>query len=58
VLEAIGTMLDFMLPPMDGSDSEAGKVILRQMASATNAHYTQFQKGSEAEGKSDTPSSL
>lgn len=43
MLEAIGTMLDFMLTPADGGDSEAGKVILRQMARAAQAHYTNYQ---------------
>lgn len=50
VLEAIGTMLDLMLTPPEGSNSEAGKAILRHMATATQTHYANYQANPEQDG--------
>jgi TetR/AcrR family acrAB operon transcriptional repressor len=44
VMETIATMLDRTLTPKDGSNNEAGKALIRQLAAAARAQFEQSQK--------------
>lgn len=49
VMEAVADMLDRLLTPEDGGDSEAGKAVIRQLAVLSRRHFEQMKK--QTEGK-------
>jgi hypothetical protein len=49
-METLADMLDRLLTPEDGGDSEAGKVVIRQLAAMSQAH---FEKMKNRSGESD-----
>ena len=47
VMETIADMLDRLMTPDDGGNSEAGKVLIRQLAAGTKAQFEQLKPASE-----------
>jgi TetR/AcrR family acrAB operon transcriptional repressor len=47
VMETLADMLDRLLTPEDGGDSEAGKVVIRQLATTARQQFEQMQAHSE-----------
>lgn len=43
VMETIADMLDRLMTPQDGGNSEAGKAVIRQLAEASRAHFEQMK---------------
>ena len=48
VMETIADMMDRLLTPEDGGNSEAGKAVLRQVAAAAAAQFDQMKPASES----------
>jgi TetR/AcrR family acrAB operon transcriptional repressor len=44
VTEAIAAMMDRLLTPEDGGDSEAGKAVIRQVAAAVRARFEEMKQ--------------
>lgn len=47
VMEALADMMDRLMTPEDGGDSEAGKAVIRQLAAAARAQFEQPQQPTE-----------
>ncbi|MBX3081906.1 MAG: TetR/AcrR family transcriptional regulator [Anaerolineae bacterium] len=47
VMEALADMMDRLMTPEDGLDSEAGKAVIRQLAAAARAQFEQPQQSTE-----------
>jgi TetR/AcrR family acrAB operon transcriptional repressor len=47
VMEAIAEMMDRLLTPEDGGDSEAGKAAIRQITAAARAHMNQMIRATD-----------
>jgi TetR/AcrR family acrAB operon transcriptional repressor len=44
VMETIADMLDRLMTPEDGGDSEAGKMVIRQLAETSKSYFEQMNK--------------
>jgi AcrR family transcriptional regulator len=47
VMETLANMLDHILTPSDGGNSDAGKAVIRQLAAATQQQFEQIKPSSE-----------
>jgi TetR/AcrR family acrAB operon transcriptional repressor len=47
VMEALANMMDHLLTPEDGGNSEAGKAIIRQLAANVNLHFEAISQQDE-----------
>ena len=47
IMEAIGNMMDRLLAPEDGGNSEGGKAVIRQLATTSSAYFEQMKQAKE-----------
>jgi hypothetical protein len=53
-MEALGDMMDRLLTPEDGGNSEGGKVVIRQLAANARAQFDQMKQANDKKEEAES----